>query len=236
MLLLCARPPLHATVAPVLHGPSSTLSNPRFRKTHGYRLFPQADDGEERLRHVPDQRRTGEHQGRGQALSTRQHRPATRHGQEDRLLADDRGAGPDVRARQRAQHRDRGQGRRPLPGQCLQAAWRSGHGDPRDQQRDPDHRAVAPATGAEGDHHAAARSGAGGRLDRLWKIDRAGVDDRSPQQQPERPHSHHRGSDRVPASAQEVDRQPARGRPGHPHVRQRAQERHARSTGCDPDR
>src|SRR5690242_18610443 len=37
--------------------------------TDGYRVFPEADDREGRVGHVPDDRRAGEHQGRRQALS-----------------------------------------------------------------------------------------------------------------------------------------------------------------------
>ena len=40
-----------------------------------------------------------------------------------------------------------------------------------------------------------------------------------------RAHHHHRGPDRVPASGQEVDRQPARGRGRHTQLRRRAAQR-----------
>ena len=70
----------------------------------------------------------------------------------------------------------------PLPRQRVQAARRSRHGDPRDPQRDPVDRGAAAAAGAQGNHHGAARPGAGGRLDRLGQVDHAGVDDRPPQQ------------------------------------------------------
>ncbi len=47
------------------------------------------------------------------------------------------------------------------------------------------------------------------------------------QQHHHRSHPHHRRPDRIPAQAQDVDRQPARGRAGYPCLPQRAEERHA---------
>jgi twitching motility protein PilU len=49
----------------------------------------------------------------------------------------DEGQVPAVRARPGTEHGHRGEGRRPLPRQRVQAARRSGHGDPRHQERDP---------------------------------------------------------------------------------------------------
>jgi len=56
--------------------------------SHGYRLFPEADDRKERIGHVLDDRSTGIHQDRGETLSAGQYRAAARDGQEDRLLVD----------------------------------------------------------------------------------------------------------------------------------------------------
>ena len=175
-----------------LHIPRSA---PRGRKTireagHGYRLFLEAHDGERRVGHVPDDGRSGEHQGRRQALSAGQHGPAGRHGQEDRLFADGRGPGAAVRAQSGTEPRHRGEGCRPLPHQRVQAARRSGHGDPRHQERDPDGRAAAAARPVQGNHHGAARAGAGGRRDRLGQVDDAGGDDRSSQLEYVGPHPH----------------------------------------------
>src|SRR5690606_42050381 len=46
--------------------------------------IPEADDGKERVGHVPDDGRAGAHQGRGPAAAAGQHQPAGGHGQEDR--------------------------------------------------------------------------------------------------------------------------------------------------------
>ena len=97
----------------------------------------------------------------------------------------------------------------------LQAARRSRHGDPRDQERDPDHRAAAPAGAVQDDHHGAARPDPAGRRHGLGQVDDARLDDRLPQRQHLGPHPHDRGSDRVPLPAQEIRREPARGRPRH---------------------
>ena len=51
-----------------------------------------------------------------------------------------------------------------------------------------------------------------------------------------RAHHHHRGPDRVPAPRQEVDREPARGRGGHAHLRGRAALRPAPGPRRDPGR
>ena len=88
----------------------------------------------------------------------------------------------------------------------------------------------------QGHHHGAARPGAAGRRDRLGQVDDARVDDRSPQREHVGPHPHHRGSDRIPLPAQEVGRQPARGRPRHAQLSRGAEERDARGAGRDPDR
>ncbi len=67
----------------------------------------------------------------------------------------------------------------------------------------------------------------GGGVHRFRQVHLAGVDDRPPQQHHHRSHPHHRRPDRVPAQAQDVDRQPARGRAGYPCLPQRAEERDA---------
>ncbi|CEE79940.1 exported hypothetical protein [Xanthomonas citri pv. citri] len=203
---------------------------------HGYRLLPEADDRKECLGHVLDHRRAGVHQDRRQALPARQYGVAAGDGQENRLLVDGRRPGTAVRARARAQHGHRPAGRRPLPRERIQAARRGGHGDSRHSQPDSQHRRAQPAAGAQGRHHDPARAGAGGGFDRLGQVDLAGVDDRPPQQHHHRAHPHHRGPDRISAQTQDVDREPARGGPGHPRLPERAEERHARGAGRDSDR
>ena len=68
------------------------------------------------------------------------------------------------------------------------------------------------------------------------KSDHARRDDQPPQRDLVGPHPHHRGSDRVPAHQQEIDRQSARGRARHEVLRARAAQRRARGARRDPGR
>jgi twitching motility protein PilU len=52
----------------------------------------------------------------------------------------------------------------------------------------------------------------------------------------QRPHPHHRGSDRISVQAQEVAGQPARDRHGHAGLEQRPEKRHAAGARLHPDR
>ena len=70
----------------------------------------------------------------------------------------------------------------------------------------------------------------------LGQVDHAGGDDQLPQRERLRSHRHDRGSDRVPAHQQALDRQPARSRARHQELRARAARRHARRPRRDPDR
>src|ERR1700722_20365917 len=67
--------------------------------SHGYRLLSKAHDRKRRVGHVFVHGRSGEHQGRGQALSAGQYGLAERHGQENRVLADGCRTGAAVRTR-----------------------------------------------------------------------------------------------------------------------------------------
>ena len=69
----------------------------------------------------------------------------------------------------------------------------------------------------------AARPGAGDRPDRLGQVDHAGVDHRQDQHRPARAHPHRRGPHRVPAPAQELRGEPARGGGRHPELQEGAQ-------------
>ena len=76
-------------------------------------------------------------------------------------------------------------------------------------------RGARPAAGARQAGRAAARPGAGHRPDRQRQVDDARRDDRQDQHRAARAHPHHRGSDRVPAPAQGLPGQPARGAQRH---------------------
>ena len=71
----------------------------------------------------------------------------------------------------------------PLPHQRVQAARRSRHGDPRDQERDPDDRATAPAATVQELIMEPRGLILAGRRDRLGQVDHARVDDRSSQRE-----------------------------------------------------
>ena len=84
---------------------------------------------------------------------------------------------------------------------------------PRRPVQDHPARRARPAAGRHRAVRPAARPRAGDRPDGLGQVDDAGVDDRPDQHQDARSHRHGRGSDRVPARAQELPGQPARDRP-----------------------
>ena len=104
---------------------------------------------------------------------------------------------------------------RPLPRQRLHAAGRGGRRLPhRSRSRSAPSRSSA-CRRRDRAEQAAARPRAGHRPHRLGQVDHARVDDRQDQHRAARAHHHDRGSDRVPAPAQELPGQPARGRRGH---------------------
>ena len=72
--------------------------------------------------------------------------------------------------------------------------------------------------------------------DRLRQVDHTGRPDRPGQPHAPRPHHDGRGPDRVPAPAQGLPGQPARGRRGHPLLRGGAQARAAAGPGHHPGR
>ena len=74
------------------------------------------------------------------------------------------------------------------------------------------------------------------RPDRLGQVDDPGGDDRRDQRRAPGPHPHDRGPDRVPAPAQTLDRQPARGRLRRARLRPRPARRPARGPRRDPGR
>ena len=82
----------------------------------------------------------------------------------------------------------------------------------------PPLRRAGPAAGHRQAGRAAARAGAGHRADRQRQVDDAGGDDRQDQHRAQGPHPHHRGPDRVPAPAQGLPGQPARGRTATPRA------------------
>ena len=84
------------------------------------------------------------------------------------------------------------------------------------------------------DRQAAARPGAGHRPHGLGQVDHARGDGELRQRERVRPHPHGRGPDRVRARGEEVPHQPARGRPAHAVVLQRAAQRAARGPGHHP--
>ena len=71
---------------------------------------------------------------------------------------------------------------------------------------------------------------------RLGQVDDARGDDQLPQRELLGSHRHDRGSDRVPAHQQALDRQPARSRPRHQDLRARAARRDARGARRHPHR
>ena len=107
-----------------------------------------------------------------------------------------------------------------LPRQHLHAARRGRRRVPRHSVQHPQLRRARSAAGDRRAVQQAARPGAGHRPDRLGQVDHAGGDDRQDQHRAARAHHHDRRSDRVPARAQELPGQSARGR--HRHARLQA--------------
>ncbi len=127
-------------------------------------------------------------------------------------------------------------GPRPLPLQHLPAARHRRPRAPRHPDADPDDRRARPAAGAEDDRRRRARPRAGHRHDRQRQEHDAGGDDRPHQQDALGARDDGRGSDRVPAPRQRVDRQPARGRGRHAVVRAGAAQRAAPGSRRHPRR
>ena len=125
----------------------------------------------------------------------------------------------------------------PLPLQHVQPEGRGRRGLPPDSRAHPrrSRSCGLPAVIAQAGR-AAARPGAGHRPDRQRQVDDAGGDDRQDQHRAARPHPHHRGPDRVPAPAQELPGQPARGAQRHAELHQRAARRAPRRPRRRADR
>ena len=96
---------------------------------------------------------------------------------------------------------------------------------------DPDARAAQLPGGVRRARAQAARHGAVHRPDRLGQVDHAGGDGQPPERERVRPRADGRGPDRVRARIEEVPDQPARGRPAHAELRQRAALGAARGPG-----
>ena len=88
----------------------------------------------------------------------------------------------------------------------------------------------------ERDRQRAQRNRARHRPHRLRQVHHPGRHHQQDQPGQRHPHHHDRGPDRVPAPAQEVHDQPARGRRGHPDVRPRPARRPAPGAQGDPRR
>ncbi len=134
----------------------------------------------------------------------------------------------------RLQLRDPGPGA--LSRQRLQPEPRRRRRVPDDPEQDPHARAAGGAQGVRRALAQAARPRAGDRPHRLRQEHHAGGDGEPPQRERVRPRAHGRRPDRVRAREQEVPDQPARGRPAHAVVRQRAALGAARRPGRHPRR
>ena len=92
------------------------------------------------------------------------------------------------------------------------------------------------AAGGQGLRRPAPRPRARDRPDRVGQVDHVGLAARHHQPHQGGPHHVVRGPDRVPPHPPAGDRQPARGRPGHPQLRLGAQAGAARGPRRDPRR
>ena len=106
----------------------------------------------------------------------------------------------------------------------------------RHPQRDPHGRGAGHPAAAQRDRQRAQRHRAGHRPDRLGQVHDPGRHHQQDQPRQRHPHHHHRGPDRVPAPAHQVDDQPARGRRGHADLRPRPARRAAPGAEGDPGR
>ena len=93
-----------------------------------------------------------------------------------------------------------------------------------------------PAGGHARPHHGQARPGDDGRRHGLGQVHLDRGDDQLPQRELLGSHRHHRGSHRVPAHEQALDREPARSGPRHQVLCARPARRHARGAGRHPHR
>ena len=153
-----------------------------------------------------------------------------------RLQHPQRGPAETVREQQTARLRVRDPERRPLPRQLLLPARL---GQRRLQARPAGDPAPRLARGAADPPRAdpeTARLRPRHRPDRLRQEHDPGGDARRDQQRTTGPHPHDRGSDRVPARAQKIDRQPARGRRRRSRLRPRPPRRPPRGPRRDPGR
>ncbi len=111
-----------------------------------------------------------------------------------------------------------------------------GRGVPHHPEQDPDAGAAERAQGLRRPGAAPARPGAGDRAHRLGQEHDAGGDGQPPERKRVRPRADGRRPDRIRAREQEVPDQPARGRPAHAELQQRAALCPARGPGRDPGR
>ena len=113
----------------------------------------------------------------------------------------------------------------PLPRQRLPPARHVRDRDAHDRAEDSVDPGARPAAGDRRLRDAEERHRARDRPDRIGQVVDARRDHRPDQHQPRRSHPDHRGSDRVPAQAQEGHRPPARAAHRHADVRAGAAER-----------
>jgi hypothetical protein len=139
-----------------------------------------------------------------------------------------------LRGERRHRLRVRDQGDRSLPLQLLPAVARLRRGVPADPEQDHDDRAARAAVDRAALRDARQGPRAGHGRDRQRQVDDTGGDRRLRQQEPARPHPHHRGPDRVPALARQLPDQPPRARRAHQELRGGAARRAARGPGHHP--
>ncbi len=153
-----------------------------------------------------------------------------------RLLDPQRRPAQTLRDRQTARLRLRDPRRRPLPRQLLLPARLGQRRLPPRAAGHPLARLAQGAAGAARALRQTARLRPRHRPDRLGQEHDPGGDDRRDQRREPGPHPHDRGPDRVPAPAQTLDRQPARGRHRRARLRPRPARRPARGPRRDPGR
>ena len=133
-----------------------------------------------------------------------------------------------VRGKPRVRLLVRGAQPRALPRQRVRPAARRRRRVPDDSAQGALARGPQRAEGVRRAHRPAARPHPVHRPDRLRQVDHARGDGQPRQRERLRAHPHDRGPDRVPARIEEVPHQPARARPAHAVVPQRAAQRAAR--------
>ena len=148
----------------------------------------------------------------------------------------ERGSASPVRRARLGGLRARDRRRRAVPRERLPAPQRHRRSVPRHSLEGAHARRAQDAEGLARARNGDARPDPRHRENRLRQVDDARRRHRCDQQRAEGPHPHHRGPDRVRASAQAVLDEPTRGRRAQPVVRRRAALRLARGSRRDPRR